>query len=132
MRALVPHLGVVSRCSLPQTTATLPDCYAQFRPPRARCRYLRHPSYFGWYWWSVGTQVLLANPLCTLAYAYVVCQFFRNRIPYEEAMLLDFFPGEYEAYMKQSRIMIPFVRGADQWLEQLAQQRQEAHHAQAS
>ena len=25
--------------------------------------YLRHPSYFGWFWWSVGTQVLLGNPV---------------------------------------------------------------------
>ncbi|CAN0453530.1 unnamed protein product, partial [Hapterophycus canaliculatus] len=20
-------------------------------------RFLRHPSYFGWFWWSLGTQV---------------------------------------------------------------------------
>jgi protein-S-isoprenylcysteine O-methyltransferase len=24
---------------------------------------LRHPSYCGFYWWSVGTQILLMNPL---------------------------------------------------------------------
>jgi protein-S-isoprenylcysteine O-methyltransferase len=28
-------------------------------------RYLRHPAYFGWFWWSIGTQLLLCNPLCT-------------------------------------------------------------------
>ena len=34
--------------------------------------YLRHPSYCGWFWWSIGTQVLLCNPLCIVAYA-VAC-----------------------------------------------------------
>lgn len=40
----------------------------------------RHPSYAGWFWWSVGTQVLLGNPVCTIAYAAVSFLFFRNRI----------------------------------------------------
>ena len=25
---------------------------------------LRHPAYFGWFWWSVGTQIVLCNPIC--------------------------------------------------------------------
>lgn len=44
-------------------------------------RYLRHPSYFGWFWWCVGTQCLLCNPLCILAYAVAAWDFFRKRIP---------------------------------------------------
>lgn len=42
--------------------------------------YLRHPSYFGWFWWVVGTQVLLWNPLCLVGYAYVSWKFFDQRI----------------------------------------------------
>ena len=30
---------------------------------------LRHPSYFGFFWFSVGLQMLLANPLCTVLHA---------------------------------------------------------------
>lgn len=46
-------------------------------------KHLRHPAYFGWFWWSVGTQVLLANPLSVLAYSYASWKFFHGRIPYE-------------------------------------------------
>lgn len=87
----------------------------------ARGRFLRHPSYFGWYWWSVGTQLLLCNPVCAVLYAAAVSQFFRNRIPYEEAMLIDFFGRSYIEYMRKSRIGIPFVKSADQWLKEVEQ-----------
>jgi protein-S-isoprenylcysteine O-methyltransferase len=43
----------------------------------------RHPSYAGWFWWSIGTQVLLGNPLCMCAYAYATWTFFNERIQYE-------------------------------------------------
>jgi hypothetical protein len=26
----------------------------------------------GWFMWSVATQILLVNPICTLAFTYVV------------------------------------------------------------
>lgn len=47
--------------------------------------YLRHPGYFGWFLWSVGTQVLLCNPICAVAFAVVVrCTlFWRNRARYQ-------------------------------------------------
>ena len=57
--------------------------------------YLRHPSYFGWFYWSVGTQLILCNPVCTVLYAMAAWYFFSSRIPYEEYMLHDFFGEEY-------------------------------------
>ena len=72
-------------------------------------RWLRHPSYFGWFWWSIGTQVLLANPLCTVAYAFAAWDFFRRRIPYEEATLLQFYPEEYPRYTRSTCIGIPCI-----------------------
>lgn len=36
------------------------------------CRVFRHPGYLGWMLWAIGTQVLLINPFCTLAFAVVV------------------------------------------------------------
>ena len=40
---------------------------------------LRHPSYFGFYWWAVGTQVLLGNPLSAAMFAGVLWHFFYRR-----------------------------------------------------
>lgn len=34
--------------------------------------YMRHPGYAGWALWAIGTQVLLANPVCTPAFLVVV------------------------------------------------------------
>ena len=41
---------------------------------------LRHPSYFGFFWWAVGTQVWLGNGLALLAYVLVLWKFFSGRI----------------------------------------------------
>src|SRR5947207_3052937 len=43
---------------------------------------VRHPSYFGFFWWSVGTQVFLANPLSTVVFVAVLWRFFSQRIQY--------------------------------------------------
>ena len=43
-------------------------------------RYLRHPSYFGFFWWGLGTQILLGNIVCLVGYAYVLWRFFEKRI----------------------------------------------------
>ncbi|KAJ1458121.1 isoprenylcysteine carboxyl methyltransferase putative [Pelagophyceae sp. CCMP2097] len=72
--------------------------------------YLRHPAYFGWFWWSVGTQVLLSNPICFIGYFWASRAFFAHRIPYEEATLHHFYPVEYAAYVRRSRIGIPFIQ----------------------
>lgn len=42
--------------------------------------WLRHPSYFGFFWWGLGTQVVLGNGLCLVGYAAVLWKFFSARI----------------------------------------------------
>ncbi|KFK25196.1 hypothetical protein AALP_AA8G079800 [Arabis alpina] len=44
-------------------------------------RIMRHPSYYGFLIWSVGTQVMLCNPISAIAFAVVVWRFFAERIP---------------------------------------------------
>ena len=75
-------------------------------------RFFRHPSYFGWFYWSIGTQVLLCNPISTLAYTLASWRFFRGRIPVEESLLLQFYGAQYLNYMKSSYIGIPFIKNA--------------------
>ncbi|KAE8980180.1 hypothetical protein PF010_g23222 [Phytophthora fragariae] len=72
-------------------------------------RFIRHPSYLGWFWWIVGSQILLGNPLCAVGYSIVSWSFFHDRIPYEEQLLLAFFPDEYPAYKAGTISGIPFV-----------------------
>ena len=40
----------------------------------------RHPSYFGFFWWGLGTQLLLGNRICFVIYAVVLWKFFHHRI----------------------------------------------------
>jgi protein-S-isoprenylcysteine O-methyltransferase len=42
--------------------------------------YFRHPSYFGFFWWGIGTQLMIGNAVCTLGYAGVLWYFFMKRI----------------------------------------------------
>ncbi|KAL8952872.1 MAG: hypothetical protein Q9222_001230 [Ikaeria aurantiellina] len=46
-------------------------------------RWLRHPSYFGFFWWGLGTQVVMGNVWCLLGYAIVLWRFFTHRIQSE-------------------------------------------------
>lgn len=43
-------------------------------------RWLRHPSYFGFFWWGLGTQLVLGNVVCFLAYTTILWVFFSSRI----------------------------------------------------
>lgn len=41
---------------------------------------LRHPSYFGFFWWGLGSQLVLQNVICFVGYALVLWRFFSSRI----------------------------------------------------
>ena len=83
--------------------------------------FVRHPSYFGFFWWSVGTQIFLANPLSTVIFMAVLWKFFSSRIRYvcgstladvsrqEELLLIKFFGDEYVDYRKKVGVWIPFI-----------------------
>ena len=43
-------------------------------------QYSRHPSYAAFWYWAVGTQVLLGNPVTAAIFAYVLWSFFSQRI----------------------------------------------------
>lgn len=71
----------------------------------------RHPSYVGWFWWSIGTQLILVNPICTIAYALASWSFFYERIYFEEITLIKFFGEKYLDYQKKVGTGLPFIRG---------------------
>jgi protein-S-isoprenylcysteine O-methyltransferase len=69
---------------------------------------LRHPAYFGFFWWGIGQQLILGNQICLIAHTIVLIRFFRGRIKYEERFLESFFDTKYKEYRKCSWIGIPF------------------------
>nr|CAG4648854.1 EOG090X0CFU [Polyphemus pediculus] len=71
----------------------------------------RHPSYVGWFYWSIGTQFVLCNPLCTVAYTLASWRFFHERVHEEEMTLLHFFGEQYRAYQLRVPTGLPFIRG---------------------
>ncbi|XP_057713610.1 protein-S-isoprenylcysteine O-methyltransferase [Corythoichthys intestinalis] len=73
--------------------------------------FFRHPSYVGWFYWSIGTQVVLCNPVCTLGYTIASWRFFRERVEEEEISLINFFAEEYVEYKKRVPTGLPFISG---------------------
>ena len=69
----------------------------------------RHPSYFGFFYWSIGTQILLGNPVSACLFAVVLWRFFDKRIQKEEIYLIRFFGKEYIDFRKHVPVMIPFI-----------------------
>ncbi len=69
----------------------------------------RHPSYFGFFIWSIGTQILCFNPICIICYPIALFIFFKDRILDEEILLIQFFGNEYIKYKRKVPILIPFI-----------------------
>jgi protein-S-isoprenylcysteine O-methyltransferase len=83
-----------------------------YRPPSKLITHgiydtLRHPSYTGFYYYSVGTQLLLLNPICAAGYAFVLSRFFRDRIEEEESRLQAV--EGWSSYRKRTGVYIPGV-----------------------
>lgn len=69
----------------------------------------RHPSYFGFFWWGIGTQLLCGNSISLVGFAIVLWYFFYKRIQGEEASLVKFFGHQYVIYKASTIVGIPFI-----------------------
>ena len=89
-------------------------------------RWFRHPSYAGFFYWALGTQLVLQNMFTFVLFAVLLWRFFYYRTrgffdPFlllflysplpaaEEAALIRFFGDDYVKYRKQVGTKIPFV-----------------------
>jgi len=72
-------------------------------------RYFRHPSYAGFFYWALGTQLVLQNPVSLLIFFVILWRFFSSRITEEEKLLDKFFGDEYKQYRYSVGVMIPFI-----------------------
>lgn len=71
--------------------------------------WLRHPSYTGYFYFSVFGQIFIGNVVSSIAFFFVLSRFFNDRIYGEERSLLEAFP-EYLQYKQKTFILIPFVK----------------------
>lgn len=67
----------------------------------------RHPAYAGWFYWVIGTQILLRNALSMVVFIVLTYRFFQRRIIYEEGLLIKFFGHQYLAYKKRVGLWMP-------------------------
>jgi protein-S-isoprenylcysteine O-methyltransferase len=72
--------------------------------------YFRHPSYFGYFWWGIGTQLVYGNTVCLVGFGLVLWWFFFKRIQGEERLLVGFFGDEYRVYRGRTWVGIPFIK----------------------
>ena len=83
-------------------------------------KFSRHPSYFGFYCWEVGIQLMCCNPICFVAFIIILFKFFNHRIIVEEGLLIEFFGYQYLEYKKKVGILIPFIKmNADEEMKHL-------------
>ncbi|KAK6458316.1 Isoprenylcysteine carboxyl methyltransferase family-domain-containing protein [Scheffersomyces xylosifermentans] len=75
---------------------------------------MRHPSYFGFWCFAIGVQVLCVNWINFIANLFILRRFFTVRIEFEEYFLIHkLFGQEYRDYKKKVGIWIPFVNIRD-------------------
>ncbi|KAF9226568.1 ICMT-domain-containing protein [Gyrodon lividus] len=71
--------------------------------------WFRHPSYAGFFYWALGTQMVLQNLISFVGFAIILLRFFYRRTRAEEKALVQFFGNDYEAYRRRVGTRIPFV-----------------------
>ncbi|KAG0224598.1 hypothetical protein BGW41_005036 [Actinomortierella wolfii] len=71
---------------------------------------LRHPSYFGFYYWAVGSQLMMMNPICFVGFLVALYMFFSERIQNEERLLVRFFGQDYIQYRERTYTGIPLIK----------------------
>ena len=87
---------------------------------------VRHPSYCGFFYWAIATQLLMSNVVSTVLFVVILGRFFSSRIKgelsinvgvhcltlytEEEVHLVRFFGQKYIDYRKKVGSGLPWVR----------------------
>ncbi len=73
-------------------------------------RFIRHPMYAAIFLTAIGTSLLSANWLVTLAHMLSVISMYQVRVSDEEEMMVEQFGDEYRKYMRRTGRLIPKLR----------------------
>ncbi|KAH9999277.1 hypothetical protein BJV77DRAFT_959223 [Russula vinacea] len=107
---------ILAICSYDQGRLQLLACGGfpkKREPPTSDGWYLRvvETSILCWiFYWALGTQLVLQNPLSFGVYFMLLMRFFSSRIRAEERALVSFFGDDYVSYRNQVGTGIPFIR----------------------
>jgi len=71
--------------------------------------WFRHPSYAGFFYWALGTQLVLQNPASFVVFTIILWRFFYYRTKAEERALIKFFGEDYVRYRQRVGTKIPFI-----------------------
>ncbi|GMM53335.1 protein-S-isoprenylcysteine carboxyl O-methyltransferase [Starmerella bacillaris] len=71
---------------------------------------IRHPSYTGFYIWSVAMQIMVRNWISAVLFCVVDFVFFYKRLEKEEKALVEFFGNDYVLYKSRVWSGIPFIK----------------------
>ncbi|KAK2466294.1 hypothetical protein APHAL10511_001936 [Amanita phalloides] len=71
--------------------------------------WFRHPAYAGFFYWALGTQLVLQNPLSFVLFSILLWRFFYYRTREEERDLIAFFGDEYIQYRRRVGTRLPFI-----------------------
>ncbi|TFK43430.1 ICMT-domain-containing protein [Crucibulum laeve] len=71
--------------------------------------WFRHPSYAGFFYWALGTQLVLQNPLTFVLFCILLWRFFYYRTRAEENALIRFFGDDYVKYRQRVGTLMPFI-----------------------
>lgn len=69
--------------------------------------FVRHPIYTGVMLAGLGSAFL--GSVFAIGFALVIIALFAARIPREERIMLELFPGQYPAYQARTKKLVPFV-----------------------
>ncbi|KAM7184348.1 isoprenylcysteine carboxyl methyltransferase [Rhypophila sp. PSN 637] len=72
---------------------------------------MRHPAYFGFFWWAVGTQMVLGNIFSFFAAVVVLWSIFAGQVQIEEACLRLSLGRPYLEYESRVGTWMPFIGG---------------------
>ena len=74
-------------------------------------KYIRHPSYLGFWLFCIGIQLMLLNIGNSILSIYILNWFFKIRIQYEENQLINKYGDKYINYQQTTKrkILIPLI-----------------------
>ncbi|KAF9528301.1 ICMT-domain-containing protein [Crepidotus variabilis] len=72
-------------------------------------RYFRHPCDAGPFYWALGMQLLLQNPISFSVFLIVMWRFLYPKFQAEEDTLIEVYGDEYRNYRKRVGTKIPFI-----------------------
>lgn len=72
-------------------------------------KFVRHPGYLGYLLGGIGFGLSASNWIVLLTIETIMLIVLRYRIKAEEKMLLDSFGQQYKNYMKETKMLIPFI-----------------------